>query len=235
MKRILLFMSIALIALSSCSNDKDSNEIKIGKAEYVINYEDEVQIDATSPLDMTYISKSEYIAKVSSSGLITGGKVGETEIVLSNGEDAKNVKVTIEPKHNLYPEPIDRIDFGVSAEKIKEVFGAPTQETATTLIYISYHSVYSCMFSMENGRLEYIFITVPTLRLPSNFSAFLSERYQVASVSGYTAAFLNENKDVLIAAFASDDLSTFNIGYAPFSANTYATPSVDLKEIYRSR
>ena len=104
-KTVLIVAVLSGSILASCSKD-DSNTIVINtKTPIVLNYEKTLQIDASSEREITYESENVFHATVSNEGLITGGRVGETNVVVSNGKNSKMIPITIEPKYNLYETP----------------------------------------------------------------------------------------------------------------------------------
>lgn len=217
MKRLsLLFFTLPLAFTSCGSDDKDENDIKLSKTEYVLNYEDEVQIEATSKLNISYSTESKYVADVSASGLITAGRIGKTNILLANGEDSKVVSVTVEPKYDLFPEPIYKIKFGASTQDVKSAFGNPDHENSTGIMYEDYYKSYSYLFLIENQKVKSMAVVIPTLKLPVNLANFLGERYQIVALDGYDAAFLNEKKDMAVMISPSDNLANMFIMYVPY-------------------
>lgn len=221
MKKTLMLMLLTMpFVFTSCSDDDDKNDIRLIESEYKMNFNDQVQILATSPLSISYSTESSYVASVSESGLITGGRVGETNISLSNGEDTKSVKVIVEPKYDLYPEPIDKIDFGASTSKIKEIFGTPSFENASGLIYDNYSSVFDCMFLLENGKISSIIVYVGIMQMPDNLVLFLAERYHIYDEDGFIAGFINEKEDMIVGITSSDDFSNLLVMYLPNSGSS---------------
>lgn len=229
MKKVLLLLFILPFVFSSCSSDDDDNSIKVEQREFVMNFEDTQQINATSKASITYKSESEYVAKVSTSGLITAGRVGETSILLSNGEDSKSISVKVEPLHNIYPEPIHKIKFGDSKATVKSAFGNNAFEQTTSLLYNDYHKNYDYAFLFEDGKLTATGVVIPTLSLPDNFSDFFTERYQIVALEDYQASFINEKEDMAVGISPTDDLDSMLVIYIPFSA-TRSSSSTSIKD-----
>jgi hypothetical protein len=230
MKKILfLVVFFPALVFTSCSDDKEDNRIKISKTEYLLNFEDEVQIEATSINDITYTTASEYVAKVSSSGLITAGRVGETYILLENGNDERVVQITVKPRYDLYPEPIKKIMFGLNKQQVKEAFGNPSYETTTGMIFENYYSFYDYVFLFDSkGIMTSMSVTMETLQAPNTLTNFLTERYQLFSLQGYTASFIDERKNMLVGMLPSDDLSNIFIMYMAYTGSR----SIDSSSIY---
>lgn len=165
---------------TSCSDDdKDEDDISLGKKEYKMNFGDKVQIEATSTLDITYKTEDDFIATVSDKGLITGGRVGETEISLSNTKDTKKVSVIIEPKAELYPEP--EFLFGETKANIIKKLGKPMNESGKTIIYDNNSSkvpyiIYLFDGTSDNSKLEGLSVIVNS-SYSKELGAHLAERY----------------------------------------------------------
>lgn len=236
---VFLFALILPVVFNSCSSDDDDvkadTSIKIGKTEYKLYSEDTVQIDAKSSTSIKYETQSKYVAEVSNSGLITGGKVGKTIIDLTNGTDSKKVDVTIEAKYDLFPEPINKINFGDSSSKVKSTFGNPTNETKTSITYLSYHSFYNYVFLLDDkGNVRSMGVVFDTLKTPKTLSDFLIERYQIFALEGYTAGFTNEKQDMLIGLSPSEDLSMMMVIYMSVTKSRSGDDNCELKKEFNS-
>lgn len=181
MKKILLCMLMVLpFVFTSCSDDdKNEDDISLGKKEYKMNFLDKVQIEATSTLDITYKTEDDFIATVSDKGLITGGRVGETEISLSNTKDTKKVSVIIEPKAELYPEP--EFPFGETRANIIKKLGKPDSEDDEVILYDDYSSKAPYIMYMFDGTSNNSKLTGMSVIVSSSYSkelgAHLAERY----------------------------------------------------------
>lgn len=219
-KHVFALLFSVLFLLCSCGDSdkvEEDDQIKLGKTEYLLNYMDEKNIEATSIAEIRYTSENEYIATVSKSGKITGGKIGETKIVLENGYDTKKVNVNISPKYTLYPEPYEKIKFGASKENVKKTFGTPSYENTTGILYDAYHSFYTYIFLIDtNGNVTSMGIMCPTNKLGSLLD-FLEERYTVIDVNEkqLTATFTNEKKDMGILFSLTDDMEDIMVIYVP--------------------
>lgn len=214
MKKVIPAILVALLMFTTgCSSDDEDNSIKLNKSEYTLNFEKQMQIEATSTANINYSTESEYVAAVSSSGLITGGRVGETVINLNNGFEEKSVKVTIEPLHNLFPEPVSKVKLGASKSEVIKAFGNSYREVSGGLVYLNYYSFYSYVFLIENDKVKSSAVVFDTLKAPDDLAEFLTERYKIFAISGYTAGFINEAGDMLVGFTTSDDLSSILVVY----------------------
>lgn len=250
MKKYLLCMLMALpFVFTSCSDsddndDNDENGIKLEKSEYKMNFQDKVQIEATSPSDIVYQSENEYVATVSTSGLITGGRVGETEIALSNGNGTKKVKVIIEPKSELYPEP--EFPFGETRDNIIKKHGKPDAEDDESIVYKNYSSNTEAIMYMFDGKEGKSKLTGISVLLKSSYSntkelaAHLAERYIMTSGEGdLTLIGMNsskvENATVLVGVQLFG--SYWGVMYVPYSKgakSSLMSDSFQLTSVMRS-
>ncbi len=201
-------MAIAAIAFSGCSKGSgEDNPIKLSSSAQTMRYDDEFQIQATSDTPITYTSENDYHAEVSSSGLVTAGRIGETNIVMTNGDDTKKLKITVRPESNLYAEP--DLTFGMTRSAVKAKLGSPDSETEDGIGYEdwSYASeMLICLFD-EDDKLTSYSVAVKTL-YAEELVAFLAERYVLGSVP--------DNGDLLAIFINSLDLNTANMTVSVF-------------------
>lgn len=227
----LAVLAAATIVLSGCGKEDDvDNSILLTSSNQTLFYDDEFQIDATSSLPITYTSEDEYHAKVSASGLVTAGRVGETNIVLSNGKDTKKIKITVRPESNLYPEP--ELTFGMTRAAVKSKLGTPDAETDAGLGWNNYSTnapLLACVFD-EADKLEAYSVMVKTA-YASNLADFLLERYVPAALpddEDIIAIFLNgldtetANRAVFLRFY---NVSYLMVMYTPFPPDTRAATS----------
>lgn len=211
-KILLLFVLLCTTVLSSCKKDEDQTIQVSTKSPVVLNYEQTANIDAVSTQPISYNSENEFHAKVSSTGVITARRVGETQINLTNGSDLKSIQVVVEPKFNLYKTP--STEWGTTKSQIKAQYGKPDSETANGVGYSNYSStapIVAFIFN-SNDRLISSAVMVKTT-YASTLADFLIERYLPIDVNTteYTAAFVNGlsvEKITTIVGF-----SVYNLNY----------------------
>ena len=231
-KLIFAVMAIATLAFAGCKKGEDakSNVIQLTSSDQTMYYDDEFQINATSDTPITYTSENEYHAEVSASGLVTAGRVGETNIVLTNGEDTKKVKITVRPQSNLYPEP--DLTFGMSKAAVIAKLGTPDADSNGIIGYSNWSyaaDILACVFD-ESGNLEGYAIIVG-IGYTSELSEFLFERYVLVDVNSDNHRIscvngLDENTITMaVIAYISDSLD-WMVMYSPFSfTNTRSAAS----------
>ncbi|GHA31756.1 hypothetical protein GCM10007103_11750 [Salinimicrobium marinum] len=175
-----LLVYLFFLSLSCYKDDEPKNGITAENIEQDLYFGDEFQIEASSNTPITYATNEEYHARVSESGLVTAGFVGETFITLSNDNDSHEVPVTVKPKSTLYPEPI--MDFGISKSTLIDELGTPETENEDAIAYMD-HSAAAPMIIYsfdENDQLNSLGVLVETT-YSSVLGVFLSERYLPAN------------------------------------------------------
>lgn len=126
----------------------------------------------------TYESENSYIASVSSAGLITAKRVGNTIVHIKNAQ--KNLdatcEVTVTPQYNMFREPY--LVFGASPATIKAYEKRVlANETTTSLIYTGENTYLAyLMYVFENSAYTTSGCFVPT-KYSSLLGSFIGERY----------------------------------------------------------
>nr|WP_297167499.1 Ig-like domain-containing protein [uncultured Dysgonomonas sp.] len=213
MKKLLSLFTCTLFLLNSCSSDDDNkNRISLSESSTTLNSTKTYQIKATSDTKISYAAENEYHAKVSDSGLITAGKIGETAIILTNGDDTKSFKVTVSPESTMYPDP--NLEFGISKADLIKKLGTPNKETSDGISYNNFSTKapqVAYLFDSSN-KLKSVGVIVNTA-YSSELGTFLRERYVYGTSieENYTLVFVNalklENATILIGA------SLYNTSY----------------------
>lgn len=191
-KKTLLITAVLTLVFLGCSKSEKLDLVTLSEDSKELYYEETYQIRANSDSELTYAVENSFHGEVSESGLVTAGRVGETEIIVSNNEDSKKFKLTVVPKHNLYPEP--DFDFGSTKEDIKALLGEPKTETETSLGYIDYSVAapgLALLFD-ENNKLSSYGLMVKSV-FSSKLADHLLEYYIPVAVEDGIAMFINSN------------------------------------------
>ena len=114
MKRFQIYVTaIVLFTLfAACSKD-DGDDLKITSSRNVELISKKTSQIECSDSKATYSSENEYVATVSSTGLITGKRIGETFIDV-NGQ--KSIKVSVTPVYTQFSEP--QFLFGATKDEV---------------------------------------------------------------------------------------------------------------------
>ena len=177
MKKVsLAVLFMATIVFASCSKeDEKSPEIILEKDNVVLTFGDEYLIKATSDYDLTYKSEDENHAMVDEKGLVKATFVGETNIVVSNTEQSKKVKITVRPEYDLYDDPSPYL--GMTKSQVISKLGEPTATTEKTIGYSNYSKYADAlMLSIQDDMVSNIMVTVD-ISYASKLAKFLGERY----------------------------------------------------------
>lgn len=221
MKKTFRFLGFMLVSamsygLISCGGDGDEDPvITVTPASISMHYEDTQQLSANGATSFT--SNDEFVAKVDQKGLVTGGHVGTTQIIASNGKKTAICEVTITPEYNLYDTPI--LEWGASKSTILSKETHETKDSGDKTLGSNYSKgSTSClvMYVFENDKLSAVMATLDeSMYLSTGY--YLLERYQPIGESEGMFVFL----DAL-----SKDKATTMIGYEQTKISGYNVVSV---------
>ena len=190
-------MSVYLF--SGCT-EKEEAKLEVNPSSVVV-YSEGTQQLSTNVDNVTFSTKDDYYATVSSSGLVTGERVGSTEIVVKSSIGSVEVPIVILHKYSLYPD-VDRL-IGKSISDMVNLFGSDYKTSTSSsgnLIYgYTYPTSYAdaIMFMMEGTTINSIGVLVST-SYTSMITKHLLERYKVAGMQNDMYFFLNHDEDVII-------------------------------------
>ena len=199
MKKIAFFTLFGALVLAGCTKDGKKLEVT---PDSITVYADGTKQLSTNVDDATFSSSDEYYATVSETGLVTGEKVGETEIVVSSSSGTVKVPITIMHQYSLYPD-VDGL-VGKTLSDITKVMGSNYESSTSssgemTYLYRNPTSyVDAIMFMMKGSVVETIGVLVPTTNT-SMIAKHLIERYTVAGMQNDMYFFLNHGKQTAIA------------------------------------
>lgn len=223
MKKGLFILAVVLpLVFAGCSKDDDPDVISLKVSEKTLYFEDEYQIEATSKTAINYMVENEYHAEVSETGLVTARFVGETNVLLSNGEDTKNFKVIVKPKSNLYPKP--DVKFGDSKSSIIAKFGTPDSETSSVIGYTDYSNTAPIlMFLFDSSNKLSSYAVMVKSMYSSVLADFLLERYLVVSEKDGLFLFingLNTTTATMVIGLQLYNISYWQVMYIPSTSTS---------------
>jgi hypothetical protein len=172
-------VAISLLFTITMCKEHDSDELTLKKSEVSLSYGDKYQIEAESNYSITYLSENTFHATVSSSGMVTAGRVGETNIKVTDENDSKKLKVKVLPVYTIYETPY--LEFGVTKSQVISKLGSDyqTTENSTSIFYLG-SDVYVdlIMYSFDNaGKLDMVGVAVVGTISTTLLENFLNERY----------------------------------------------------------
>ncbi len=169
----------------SCNKDKGPEPIKLTTASVNLFTGVDHQIEYSGDDPVTFLSMNDFVAEVSASGMITANKVGTTEIKVSNSANSQSFSVTVDPRYNLFREPIT--DWSLTRSEIILRLGTPLSGTDDGILYISPGSVeadYEMYLFDSNNKLTSSAVTGSSSHLV-DVSVHLLERYQLIEDPDY--------------------------------------------------
>lgn len=175
-------------------------------------------------------SENEYIASVSSTGLVTAHLLGETYITVNNTEKGftAKCKVTVQGEHSLYKVPY--LDFGISRKAIKNYETRNLyQEDDTSIVYIGENSSINAVFYLMDNADYYESICLVSAANPAQFEHFIYERYCLLDTDNEFRTLMTPDSKTLVGIE-----SGIIIDSDPFYAVYYvAFPTSKSKEIFK--
>ncbi len=137
MKKVTLLLITLCLLWASCGRDDDSINYS-GKETLNIVLLEELNLNATSDLELSYHSDNELVVTVTPDGVIKGKNVGEANVTISNSVNSITLKVVV----SLFEEPT--FNFGISQDGIIDIYGEPNYNFGDTIfIYGSGNNWYS--------------------------------------------------------------------------------------------
>ncbi len=195
------FTAICLLAITAIACQKKSTPLTVDPSSIIVYSGGKQQLTANPAEGVTYTSKDEFYAEVDANGLVTGNKVGGTEIVASSDNGTVTIPVTVMPEYSLYPDLTPLINSSLSAmtDLLGSNYQTGTSKTGeTTYMYMNYNTYTAAiMASVSNGICTQLCTVISTSYL-TKFTNYLLERYAVAGMQNDYYLFLNHDKNVLI-------------------------------------
>ena len=180
-RKSLAALVMAAVIFASCKEEEKSPEITLEKDSVTLTSGGEFLINASSDYDLTYKSEDNYHATVDEKGLVTAKYIGETNIVVSNSENSKKVKITVEPKYDIC-EDLCQYLFKTKSQIVSK-FGdnyTLNENYENCIFYEDYTSYVSDLaFNIENDVVRSVLILVDKSYWPT-LEGYLKERYVFA-------------------------------------------------------
>lgn len=199
MKRFLYACLITLL-FQGCNGISEKIELEVSPREIVV-YSEGVRQIQTNVDDATFSSEDDYYASVDNSGLVTGNKVGTTNILVQSAYGSASIPISIMPRYDLYPD----LEFyvGKGLYEISNAFGHGYDHSKSSKgedLYV-YRDISSYVdfvgFTLSNNICIGIVVAVPS-KNTSLLTKHLIERYAVAGMRNGYYYFTNRNEGVVI-------------------------------------
>lgn len=202
MKKVSLFglvlMCVMGAVLVSCGNDKSddsSTSLSVSPSSVSLYYEGTQQLSASGATSWT--SENEFVAKVDSKGLVTANHVGNTNILVSNGNAMGKCAVNVKAKYNCYDTPL--LNWGASTSAISAA-ETHTKSSSTSSDYLVYEytngtTIALVQYIFKSSALSGINVIMPSSDYAS-VGLYLLERYQPANKDDNDSYYFVDAMDV---------------------------------------
>lgn len=221
--RKILFVCMTVVAATAfvgCS--KNDSGITLAKTEVTLYFGEEYQIEAETDSNLTYASENEYHATVSDTGLVSALFVGETNIIVSDGNNSTTLRVIVAPESNLYEEPC--LEWGARAARVEELCGTPDSNDGESWAYMyPTKAVDMIMYMFENGLLQSAGVMVKS-GYSTELATYLAERYMsLGYIDNIGYVFVNGlTPETVTTMIAMQPLGNYmGVVYTPWEHDTY--------------
>lgn len=182
------------IAFFTACSSSDDEKLTLSADSLKLHYEETEQLNASE--NVVWESESDFVAKVSSNGLVEGGHVGKTNIVATSENGVAKCEVEIIPLYDTYTEPVLLQGAKTKSEVKSKEKRKLAKETSTALTYEGGNSAEKAIVYTfdENDKLKAAGVAI-SFAYTSELTDFLLERYQPVDVEDDMYFFINGNKD----------------------------------------
>ena len=94
-KILMLLLVFSYLCITSCSKNDEDIQVTITPSNITMYYEGTKQLSAVNA--NSWSTEDDFVAEVDGKGLVTGGHVGKTKIIASNGKNSAFCEVTVSP------------------------------------------------------------------------------------------------------------------------------------------
>lgn len=216
--------------------EKEEKTLEVNPSSIIV-YSEGTQQLTTNVDDASFITKDDYYATVSTTGLVTGERVGSTEIIVKSSIGSYEVPIKILNKYSLYPD-VDRL-IGKNISDMVNLFGSDykTSTTSSGAMMYGYANptryVELIAFTMNGSTIKSVGVVVPT-SYTSMLTKYLLERYMVAGMQNDMYFFLNHDENVMIGleVYSSQYLMVIYVDATSSKASNTNTYFFQYREIY---
>ncbi|MDC1106372.1 Ig-like domain-containing protein [Prolixibacteraceae bacterium] len=141
-----VLINVLFLTIYSCSKDENLS-VSTERIEIYSNTSQEIVVHSSDPV--TFESQNKYVATVDDKGVVTGVKVGVTNITVTDGSQTKEVACHIIPLYRCWDAP--KYGYGTTKQEVKDELGEPTTQTSNALVYSAKTSgVNSVVYIFDN-------------------------------------------------------------------------------------
>lgn len=240
--RTLLFSVLVIATIAGCNKKDDTLVLRTTSA--FMSSTKTLQLDISpGPEGCIFETDNDFIASVSSTGLITANLVGEAHITVTNTAKGftASCKVTVQPEHQMFRIPY--LNFNSYKQPIKDYetryFYA---EDDSTLIYIGENeSIDALFYFFENFHYTLSTCMIPATD-PDHFQEFIAERYFLLNSDNQFTTLMTPDSKTLVGIESGITIGSdiyYAVYYMPFIASKssgFPKPEIDrIKQNYLKR
>ena len=219
--KLLLIASLCML-LCSCDADLfDDTPLSVSPTSISLYVDGTRQLTVNKTRNITYTPTDYWYVDVSSNGLVTAKKKGNTRIKVSDGTRAVYVDVEIKSTYELYPE-MD-LYIGKIFDSFNGIFG-DYDEITSSEHYVTYwydhRSKYDISFGFifnkddALGTIQAVSVYIP-VTYENQLETYLWDRYLSKDTLNDVYYFYNHSRNVALKLEYYSDQRMYNILYYP--------------------
>lgn len=208
--------------LCSCDTDVfDNIPLSVSPTSISLYVDGTKQLTVNKTKNITYTPTDYWYVDVSSSGLVTAKKKGNTTIKVSDGNRIVNVNVEIKSAYDLYPE-LD-LYIGKKFDSFNGIFGNydEIKSTENFLTYwyehrTKYDISFGFIFNKGDalGTIQAVSVYIP-VTYENQLETYLWDRYFCNEALNDVYYFYNHSKEIALKLEYYSNQRMFNIFYYP--------------------
>ncbi len=167
----------------------------------------------------TWTSTDQTVGTVSTGGLFTAKKIGQTTINGSSASGSVTAKVTVTPYSTMVKEPYFDPTATIATTKSKETRTLVSQDGNTLLYNGENANVRNVIYLFENGQMtQGALLLANTNAVVQEFATFIKERYNYLGDNGAGVYVYSDNKNVTVGIGADATLGFYAL-YIKYSGS----------------
>lgn len=192
---MILAAMLSAFAFTSCSSDDDST-VSLSESAVTLKVDENKQLKASGDVKK-WGSENEFIASVSTNGLVTANHVGETQVIANGSNGSAICHVTVQPQYTYYAEPPCK--EGITKSDVKKYEKRNLRSESTDGLFYDGESslVTAVAYQFDsNGYLKYVLLMIPhhnSSVLVQQLVNFLLERYNPVTEMDGVYSFIDAN------------------------------------------
>lgn len=208
--------------LCSCDTDLfDNTPLSVNPTSISLYVDGTQQLTVNKTKNISYTPTDYWYVDVSTSGLVTAKKKGNTSIKVSDGDHIVYVNVEIKSAYDLYPE-MD-LYIGKKFDSFNGIFGDYDETTSTEqydTYWFEHRSKYDISFGFifnkgdALGTIQAVSVYIP-VTYENQLETYLWDRYLCKEALNDVYYFINHSKKITLKLEYDSNQWMYNILYYP--------------------